>query len=116
MDEEELDKEVEEYRRFKRCTGHCDRILPNSDEFFGTDLRKDRGGRRYTRGKCRTCTQDEKSEAGQIANCETAKDPGYEMSFEEIGKVLGISRQRVDVIYNQAIAKLRRAMKRNMLS
>ncbi len=40
---------------------------------------------------------------------------GYEMTFVEIANALGLSRQTVINIYDSAIAKMRRAMKREKL-
>jgi hypothetical protein len=111
MDEEELDRAVAEYRSKKRCAGHCDRILPNTSEYFNTDLRRDRGNRRYIRSKCKDCARENKLEADQILQNECSKDPGYEMSFPEIAKHLGITTQGAINIYNRAIEKLKKRLK-----
>jgi sigma-70-like protein len=112
MDEEELDAAVADYRSKKRCTGFCDRILPNTDEFFATNVRADRGGRRYVRSKCRECRQAEKNDTDQAIRNEMSKDPGYEMTIDEIAAELGVSKQNVEQTMNRAFKKIRERLRK----
>lgn len=116
MDEEELDKAVEEYRSHKRCIGTCDQVLPNTDEYFQTDIRRDRGNRAFIRSKCRTCTIEDKLEAERQIRVETEPAPLFEMTFEEIGNELGVSKQHIQQTYERAMKKLRRLIKQGKLA
>jgi sigma-70-like protein len=98
--------DIENRRRFKRCIGACDQVLPNSEEFFAPRKRGDRGGRTFSNNKCRKCIQSDQ----RATRPSKAKQPEYEMTFQEIAEKLGMSHQGVINIYNKAIEKMRHIM------
>lgn len=101
-----------------RCIGDCCRLLPHTSDFFSYRVRYDRAMAKTDptlRRKCKSCTNADDRDRRASDEEDTAPKT-HEMTFEDIGKKLGLSRQSVKQIYDRAIDKVRKKLIRDGLT